>query len=278
MLKRILVSIVFLPIVFVVLFVLPPIWTGIMVAVIVSLAAFELLRATRVAHDNRCYFATSLCGALIPFCIYFSESLWNISAEIPVTLCILALLCMLFMQGIRRFGSEEAIPAEHLMVCLFGGVLIPVFLSCLLRLRMMENGKFLVLLPIICAFLTDSGAYFVGVFLGKHRGITKVSPNKSLEGYIGGILFGGLFMLIYGLLLNRVIGLNVSLPIMAVYGLIGSAVTELGDLSFSFIKRQFAVKDYGDLLPGHGGMLDRFDSMIFAAPAMWVMVSLFPAF
>ena len=143
---------------------------------------------------------------------------------------------------------------------------------------MLENGKFLVLLPIICAFLTDSGAYFVGVFFGKHRGITKVSPNKSLEGYIGGILCGGLFMLIYGLLLNRMIGLNVSLPTMAVYGLIGSAVTELGDLSFSFIKRQFAVKDYGDLLPGHGGMLDRFDSMIFAAPAMWIMVSLFPAF
>ena len=65
---------------------------------------------------------------------------------------------------------------------------------------------------------------------------------------------------------------------MAVYGLIGSAVTELGDLSFSFIKRQFAVKDYGDLLPGHGGMLDRFDSMIFAAPTLWVMVELIPAF
>lgn len=278
MLTRILVSIVFLPIVFVVLFVLPSVWTGIMVAVIASLAAFELLRATRVEHDNRCYFVTSLCGALIPFGIYFSECVWHISAEIPVTLCALALLCVLFVQGIRRFDSDDAIPAEHLLACLFGGVLIPAFLSCLLRLRMLENGKFLVLLPIICAFLTDTGAYFVGVFFGKHRGITKVSPNKSLEGYIGGILCGGLFMLSYGLLLNRMAGLTVSLPTMAVYGLIGSAVTELGDLSFSFIKRQFAVKDYGDLLPGHGGMLDRFDSMIFAAPAMWIMVSLFPAF
>ena len=278
MLKRILVSIVFLPIVFVVLFVLPPVWTGIMVAVIASLAAFELLRATKVAHDNHCYFCASLCGALIPFGIYFSECVWHISAEIPVTLCAVALLCVLFIQGIRRFGSEDAIPTEHLMVCLFGGVLIPTFLSCLLRLRMMENGQFLVLLPIISAFLTDTGAYFVGVFLGKHRGITKVSPNKSLEGYIGGILFGGIFMLIYGMILTHVVGLELSLPVMALYGLIGSAVTELGDLSFSFIKRQFAVKDYGDLLPGHGGMLDRFDSMIFAAPVLWILVSLLPAF
>ncbi len=249
-----------------------------MVAVVVSLAAFELLRATKVAHDNHCYFSTSLCGALIPFGIYFSQSVWQISAEVPITLCALVLLCMLFIQGIRRFGSAEAIPAEHLMCCLFGGVLIPTFLSCLLRLRIMENGHLMVLLPILCAFLTDTGAYFVGIFLGKHRGITQVSPNKSLEGYIGGILFGGIFMLIYGLVLDRVFGLHVSLPIMAVYGLVGSAVTELGDLSFSFIKRQFGVKDYGDLLPGHGGMLDRFDSMIFAAPALWIMVALIPAF
>ena len=164
------------------------------------------------------------------------------------------------------------------MFCLFGGVMIPAFLSCLVQLKMMENGRFLVLLPVICAFLTDSGAYFVGVFFGKHRGITQVSPNKSLEGYVGGILAGGLFMLLYGLALQNFAGMEVSLPTLAVYGVFGSAVTELGDLSFSLIKRQVGVKDYGDLLPGHGGMMDRFDSMVFAAPTMWVMVQLFPAF
>jgi len=143
---------------------------------------------------------------------------------------------------------------------------------------MQDNGKYLVLLPIISAFLTDSGAYFVGMFFGKHRGITKVSPNKSLEGYIGGIVAGAVFMLLYGVVLQKFVGLSVALPLMAVYGLFGSAVTELGDLSFSLIKRQYGVKDYGNLLPGHGGMLDRFDSMIFAAPALWVMFELFPAF
>ena len=109
------------------------------------------------------------------------------------------------------------------------------------------------LLPVICAFLTDAGAYFAGVFLGRHRGITKVSPNKSVEGYIGGILAGGLFLLLYGLILIRFAGLAVSLPTLAVYGLVGSAVTELGDLAFSFVKRQYGVKDYGHLLPATGG-------------------------
>lgn len=278
MLKRILVGVVFLPIVFVVLFVLPPIWTAIMVAFIASMASYELLRATGVAHHNRTYLYTSLCAALIPFGIYLTGSGWQVSYAVPVALCMVLLMCALFMQAIIRFGGEDSIPMEHVMVGLFAGAIIPAFLSCLLQLRMMGNGKFLVLLPIISAFLTDSGAYFVGMFFGKHRGVTKVSPNKSLEGYIGGIVAGALFMLLYGVVLEKVVGIVPSYLVMAVYGLVGSAVTELGDLSFSLIKRQFGVKDYGNLLPGHGGMMDRFDSMVFAAPAIWVMVSMFPAF
>ncbi len=148
----------------------------------------------------------------------------------------------------------------------------------LVELKGMEQGRFLVLLPVICAFLTDGGAYFAGIFLGRHRGVTRVSPNKSIEGYIGGILSGAIFLLIYGVLLEQFAGLDASLPVLAVYGLVGSAVTELGDLSFSFVKRQFGVKDYGDLLPGHGGMLDRFDSMVFAAPTLMLLVELCPPF
>ena len=278
MLKRILVGAVFAPTVFVVLFLLPPVWTAVMVALITSLASYELLRATKAAPDHGTYFVTALSAGLIPMGVYLAETMLGLSAAVPVVLCGVLLMCVLFARAIRRFGGEQAVPMEHLLLCLFGGAMIPAFLSCLVQLKMMENGRFLVLLPVICTFLTDSGAYFVGVFFGKHRGVTQVSPNKSLEGYVGGIIAGGLFLLLYGLALQNFAGVEVSLPVLAVYGVFGSAVTELGDLSFSLIKRQFAVKDYGHLLPGHGGMMDRFDSMVFAAPTLWVMVQLFPAF
>lgn len=269
---RILVAVVLAPLFFVDLFLLPPVCLAVTVAAISAMASYELLRATQVAHHNLMYVYTAAAAAVIPM------GYWLGRGGLVTFGVALLLMAALFWVAIRLYGQENEVGFEHVMVCLFGGLMIPVFLSALVRLKGMENGGYLVLLPVICAFLTDAGAYFAGVFLGKHRGITKVSPNKSLEGYIGGILSGAVFLLLYGLLLQRCAHLEVSFPIMAVYGLLGSAITELGDLSFSLVKRQYQIKDYGDLLPGHGGMLDRFDSMIFAAPMLLLLVELFPAF
>ena len=189
-----------------------------------------------------------------------------------------AFLAALFLPALRRYGTQNEIRFEHIIVCLFGGAGIPLFLSALVQLKRFDNGQFYVLLPVICAFTTDIGAYFFGVFLGKHRGITQVSPNKSLEGYVGGIVTGCLCMMLYGWLVQQFGGIQVKLPVMVLYGLLGSAITEIGDLSFSLIKRQCGVKDYGELLPGHGGMMDRFDSTTFAAPMLLLLVEVLPAF
>ena len=132
------------------------------------------------------------------------------------------------------------------------------------------------LFAVLMAFVTDAGAYFVGVFFGKHRGITKVSPNKSLEGYIGGFVFGVLYALAYGGVIQAISHNPVNFLPLVLSGLVGALATELGDLSFSFIKREFGVKDYGHLLPGHGGMLDRFDSMIFCAPVVLFILQAIP--
>lgn len=270
MVTRIVVALLFVPLLLAVLLVWPPIFITIMVAGIAAIGSWELLRATGMGERKSMVVFTAIAAAAIPVCYWQGVENWG------VRLVSIMLVCALFLTAIRAYGKEGAVGAESILICLFGGVLIPSFLSALIQLRMLKNGECLVMLPVVVAFLTDIGAYFAGVFLGKHRGVTLVSPNKSAEGFAGGLASGVVFMLIYALILRNAVGLEVQMPTMAIYGLVGSLVTMLGDLSFSLIKRQFGIKDYGSLLPGHGGMLDRFDSMIFAAPTMWVLVTLFP--
>ncbi len=272
MVTRILVAVVLAPLFFVVLFFLDPIYLAVLMAAICAMASFELLRATGVAHHNGMYIFTAMTAAAIPL------GFWTKWGSVVLQVSALALMSALFFIAIRLYDRECAIRFDDILVCFFAGLMIPMFLSALVLLKKMEHGRYLVLLPVICAFLTDAGAYFAGVFLGRHRGITRVSPNKSLEGYVGGILSGAAFMLLYGWILIQFTQIQVSLPIMALYGLLGSAITELGDLAFSLIKRQYGIKDYGNLLPGHGGMIDRFDSMTFAAPLLLLLVQLLPAF
>ncbi len=275
MLKRVLVAVIFVPLLFVVMFLLPSVAMGFTVALIASLACYELLRAAKI-YEFGLVVASVASAALIPLGTWLS-AVAGLDVKASYVLGYLLMLA-LFVLAIKEHGTEGEVPFPRLCVCLFGGILIPAFLSSLVELRTMTNGKFWVLLPVLVAFITDGGAYFAGVFLGKHRGITNVSPNKSLEGYLGGLAAGLVFSLVYGLIIHLAADLQVNLLYMAIYGLIGGLVTELGDLAFSLIKRQLGVKDYGNLLPGHGGMLDRFDSMVFAAPVILIMVQLFPAF
>ena len=271
MLTRIVVSLVLAPLFLAVLLAAPVGVVALMVSGIVALAAFELLRAVGMEKNTFACAATLLSAALIPVCYWLKVEVW------AVKLVLLCLLFVLFLNAVLTYGTEKAVRAEHVLFGLFGGILYPMLMSALVQLRMTEYGPFLVMLPIVSAFLTDTGAYFVGMFFGKHRGIIPVSPKKSAEGFVGGLLAGVLFMLAYGLVMARGFGLEVDLLRLALYGFVGSFVTMLGDLSFSLIKRQFGIKDYGTLIPGHGGMLDRFDSMSFAAPTMWVLVTLLPA-
>ncbi len=250
--------------------------TGIALAVMVSamagMACFELLRATKVATHSGLYIYPVLAAVVVPMGYWMGGGDWT------VRLAAITLMAALFFIGVRLYGTDREVGVGELMVCMFGGIIIPMCLASLISLRSMVYGRQLVMIPVIAAFLTDTGAYFVGMFFGKHRGITQVSPNKSLEGYIGGMVSGAIFMILYSLVLQFFFEMSVSLPVMALYGIIASGATELGDLSFSLMKRQNGVKDFGNLIPGHGGILDRFDSMTFAAPTILVLVEMFPAF
>lgn len=277
MLTRILVSLVLAPLFLAVLLFAPIGIVALMVSGIVTIAAFELLRAVGGEKNQFVCGAVLVAAALIPQCYWLQVDTW------AVKLILLCLLFILFLDAILTYGTEKAVHVEHILFGLFGGILYPVLMSSLVQLRMLRNGgrdpygAFFVLMPIVAAFLTDTGAYFFGMFFGKHRGIVPVSPKKSAEGFVGGLLSGVVFMTLYGFVLNHFFALNANLLILAFYGLVGAIVTMLGDLSFSLIKRQYGIKDYGSLLPGHGGMLDRFDSMSFAAPTMYLLVTLLPA-
>jgi phosphatidate cytidylyltransferase len=274
MAKRILVAVIFVPILLVVMLLLPPVVMAAVVALISALACFELLRATGEGKVTApMELAALLSAVVIPLGAWLGE------AGMTVGACTFIVMAVAFWCAIRAYDEQESpIGFYHVMLTMFAGVLIPTGLSALVLLKCMEHGKYLVLLAVMLAFITDGGAYFAGVFLGKHRGITRVSPNKSLEGYIGGFLTGVVAALVYGAIIQAITDQPVSFLSLALCGLFGALATELGDLAFSLIKRQYSIKDYGHLLPGHGGMLDRFDSMIFCAPVVLFFVLIYPVF
>lgn len=273
MVKRILAGLVFAPALFVIMYFLPPIATGITVAFITGVAAFELIRATAKQLPVWLKTMSCACAAAIPLLFYLGERQGFIA-----TYCMLLLIMSCaFIVAIRDYDEDKPVNVDWVLYCLFSGVAIPTFLSALVILRAGYHGRALSLYALFLAFVTDAVAYFIGMFWGKHKGVLKVSPKKSAEGYIGGIAGGVIFSLLYGLLclLNNI---PVHFGYLALCGLIGSLADELGDLTFSLIKRQYKIKDYGNLIPGHGGMLDRFDSMVFCAPVVYIMTVLLPVF
>lgn len=271
MLIRILVGVIAAPLFLAAIVGLPSIWVAALLAVMSAVASGELLRATGAAPHFGIHLLTGAAAACVPFAILWERDVLMLS------LIAWILLGSLFLVAIISYEKEKSFTAEGVLYCVLGGLVIPVFLSSLLRLRIMANGQFAVLLPIGATFAADTGAYFTGVFFGRHKGIIKVSPHKSAEGFVGGLAWSIGILLLYGLAVRSWFSVPVSFPRLALYGFVGGFAAELGDLAFSLIKRQFGVKDYGRLLPGHGGMLDRFDSMCFAAPAIWILMTVLPA-
>ena len=136
----------------------------------------------------------------------------------------------------------------------------------MLRIRNGENGALLVLMPWVTVWVCDSAALFVGKALGKHKLAPYVSPKKTIEGSLGGLIGGILACVLYVLVMEHTFGLHMDLLPAILFGAVGSSMGQLGDLSLSVIKRGAGIKDYGKLFPGHGGVWDRFDSILFAAP------------
>ena len=164
--------------------------------------------------------------------------------------------------------------AEQVMSAFFGLVYVAVMLSFILLTRNLENGHLLVWLIFFCSWGCDTCAYCSGMLLGKHKLAPVLSPKKSIEGAIGGTLGSAILGLIYAWIFgSRMHGIEEPVIACTVACAIAAVISQIGDLAASAIKRNHKVKDYGHIIPGHGGILDRFDSMIFTAPAIYFVLT-----
>lgn len=268
--KRILVAVIAVPL-FLLVIIFAPVWAlGALMGIIAALGAYELLGCTVPDMNFRRQIIVMAAALAIP--------LWS-SLFDPgkVAMCITFLLFAVMLgEMIFSFYGENIMPFGDVAYSLFAGAVIPILLTSVVRLAQLENGAAFALLPFVAAWCSDSGAYFAGIFMGRHKLAPALSPNKTIEGSIGGILSSVIFMLLFGLIL-KLAKFDVNFLVLGVYGFLGSLACQLGDFSFSAIKRQTGIKDFGTLLPGHGGILDRFDGLIWTAALIELLVAVVPA-
>lgn len=272
MATRIIVAVIAIPLLILLIF-FAPIWAfGIVVGLISAGSAWELLRCIDEKIPTRFRVYAALTGFLTPVACSFS-----VTGSVITNTSMYALTLLMFCEIMLSYLGENRIKVETALAVIFAGAVMPLLLSALVRVGLHTSlTSVYLLLPFIAAFSSDSGAYFAGKFHGKRKVFPHLSPNKTLAGCIGGFVTSVIIMLLYGFILSR-FDFKVNYVFLAVYGLLGSLACQLGDLAFSAVKRQYGIKDYGHLIPGHGGMLDRFDSMHFTAPMIELLVLFIPA-
>ncbi len=165
--------------------------------------------------------------------------------------------------------------AHQVMAAYFSLVYAPMMLSFVFLTRELMYGIYLVWMIFINSWISDTCAYLVGVMFGRHKLAPVLSPKKSVEGAIGGIVGSALVGALYGWYLDAVLETENLVILLFVVGAVGSVISQVGDLAASAIKRNYEIKDYGKLIPGHGGIMDRFDSVIFTAPVTYFLIIFF---
>lgn len=190
-------------------------------------------------------------------------------SEYLMVLFIVYLICLMaaYVFTFPKFKADD------IMVCFFGLFYVVLMLSYIYQVRMMEDGKYVVWLIFLCSWGCDTCAYLVGVMFGKHKMAPVLSPKKSIEGGIGGVLGAALLGFIYAVIFSDKLSIENANIIFPVVCAAGGIISQIGDLTASGIKRNHDIKDYSKLIPGHGGILDRFDSVIITAPIIYYLVT-----
>lgn len=230
------------------------------------IGAGELFRVMKVREDKwNLLEITGYAGVVI---FYLSLLLHDPMYQMLALILDLVLLMAVYVFTYPKYNANQVMPA------FFAIVYVGVMLSYVYQTRMLDGGKFHVWLIFLCSWGCDTCAYCVGMLIGKHKMTPKLSPKKSVEGAVGGVIGAALLTVIYGMVFRGAMGSEMShVWIMAAISAAGALVSMVGDLTASAIKRNYGIKDYGKLIPGHGGILDRFDSVIFTAPLIYFLAA-----
>jgi len=237
---------------------------GVMLALSL-IGMFELYRIFKI--ENK---LPGILGYIACISYYLDLKFHFCDDVMVIMLAFLLILLAVFVFAYPKFHSHQ------IMASFFGLFYVGVMLSFLYQTRMLEQGQYIVWLIFLCSWGCDTSAYCVGVLFGKHKMSPILSPKKSVEGAIGGVIGAMLFTAIYCLAIKAAVGMESFsiVPLVIISG-VGALMSMVGDLAASAIKRNFDIKDYGKLIPGHGGVLDRFDSIIITAPIVYFLAYYF---
>ena len=246
-----------------------------MVVALLSLAAmYEMTALTGFRNRPAIWVPSYLLALLMPVGAYFV----NADNFSYLTTCAGVLFAfLLYFYGYAIFKKGEVKFAE-LSMHFTTLVYISISFTALSLVRYITNGVYMFALVFVGSWVCDMFAYFVGRAIGKHKLIEEISPKKTIEGSIGGIVCTTLAFVLYGLIITLLDGPKPNYVVLPILGLVLSVIAQFGDLICSLIKREHGIKDYGNIFPGHGGVLDRFDSILAVAPVLYIFCVLFPPF
>lgn len=251
-------------------------WFAGMVVMLIALGAYyELCKACKVLDNNKPVNLATVIGYLA-IVLYYVNMVWGTGEYKDILNVVMLIIVVLWQLAVYVF-TYPRFKSGQIMSGVFNLLYAPFMLSFLYPMMTeFERGKYIVFLVFVASSISDAFAYFVGVSLGKHKLAPVVSPKKSIEGSIGGILGAALIGLIYAIILNQ-LGIFAQKEIIWAFPLIGglgSVVSQIGDLAASAIKRDHEIKDYSKLIPGHGGIMDRMDSICVTTPIIYYLALL----
>lgn len=229
------------------------------VALLSAIMVFELLSAKKLHRNPMIVIPCVLYSLIQPFLLLVDAGLF------PLYIFTVLMFFIMILNNARIMYSDVAFS-------IVGVLLISWGMSSILLMppAYFNYYSFFFVVCLGVPWSADAGAYFTGVFFGTHKLCPKVSPNKTVEGFLGGIAIGTLSALVIGFVYSFIYPkAEFNYGVMLIIGALASVMSVLGDLTFSLIKRQCKIKDYGSFFPGHGGFLDRFDSVIFSAPLIY---------